>query len=253
MSHLYDTRKDAEKQSKELGCKGSHIHRKDGKKKYMPCSTHKHYEKVVSSETDNKEEIDELIDFDGTMNNSKIPIIDPRTTSPGLSTMDKRVAAGHQTQDPLMRGYRVYYGESVVREEDMADAFGFEETKHMDANDTIDYFVDELEFNQRDAEDRASEMGKDPDLDGTSEFKKLKNFVGKLRLTEKEKVFTKEDVQKMAEEIILKKSDDKEITKKELDNDSISPIIKRNVKALKNMASADGISIPQLIKMLKNE
>ena len=38
-----------------------------------------------------------------------------------------------------------------------------------------------------------------------------------------------------------------------LDDDSVSPIIKRNVKALKNMASADGISIPQLIKMLKNE
>ena len=75
----------------------------------------------------------------------------------------------------------------------------------------------------------------------------------KGRLTEKEKVFTKEDIQKMAEELILKKSDDKELTKKELNNDSVSPIIKRNIKALKNMASADGISVPQLIKMLKNE
>ena len=28
-----------------------------------------------------------------------------------------------------MRGYRVYYGESVVREEDMADAFGYDETE----------------------------------------------------------------------------------------------------------------------------
>jgi hypothetical protein len=57
----------------------------------------------------------------------------------------------------------------------------------------------------------------------------------------------------MAEEIILKKSDDKELTKKELNGDSVSPIIKRNIKALKNMASAEGISVPQLIKMLKNE
>ena len=252
-SHLYDTRKEAKEQADELGCKGTHIHRMEGKKKYMPCSTHKQYEKIVNSEDESKEELDELIDFDGTMNNSKVPILDPMTTAPGLSTMDKRVAAGHQTQDPLMRGYRVYYGESVVREEDMADAFGYDETKFMDADDTINYFVDELDFDESDAEDRASEMGKDPKLDDTSKFKKLKNFVMKGRLTEKEKVFTKEDIQKMAEEIILKKSDDKELTKKELNGDSVSPIIKRNIKALKNMASAEGISVPQLIKILKNE
>ena len=249
-SYLYKTEEGAENAAKELGCKGFHKHKRNS---FMPCKSHDIFKKKVKEKEEPKEELDELVDFDGTMNNSKIPILDPRTTAPGLSTMDKRVAAGHQTQDPLMRGYRVYYGESVVREEDMADAFGFEETKYMDAEDTIDYFVDELDFDQRDAEDRAAEMGKDPELDDTSKFKKLKNFVMKGRLTEKEKVFTKEDIQKMAEEIILKKSDDKELTKKELNGDSVSPIIKRNIKALKNMASADGISVPQLIKMLKNE
>jgi len=250
-SYLFDTRKEAEESGKELGCKGTHIHRHEGNKKFMPCSTHKQFEKHLNKGEESKEEIEELVDFDGTMNTSKIPILDPRTTSPGLSTMDKRVAAGHQTQDPLMRGYRVYYGESVVREEDMEDAFGFEETKYMDAQDTINYFVDELDFDERDAEDRASEMGKDPDLDDTSKFKKLKNFVMKGRLTEKE--FTKEQIMKMAEDSLVLKSDDKDLTKKELSDDSISPIIKRNIKALKNMASADGISVPQLIKMLKNE
>jgi len=73
----------------------------------------------------------------------------------------------------------------------------------------------------------------------------------KGRLTEKE--FTKEQIMKMAEDSLVLKSDDKDLTKKELSNDSVSPIIKRNIKALKNMASADGISVPQLIKMLKNE
>jgi len=251
MTHLYNTRKEAKDKAPDLGCSGSHIHRVDGEKKYMPCATHKRYTEVTKEKP--KEELDELIDFDGTMNSSKIPILDPMTTAQGLSTMDKTVAMTRITQDPLMRGYRVYYGESVVREEDMADAFGFEETKYMDANETIDYFVDELDFDERDAEDRASEMGKDPELDETSKFKGEKNFVMKGRLTEKEKVFTKEDIQKMAEEIILKKSDDKELTKKELNNDEVSPIIKRNIKALKNMASAEGISLPQLVKMLKNE
>ena len=217
----------------------------------MPCKTHDIFKKKVSElESDSKEEIDELVDFDGTMNNSKIPILDPMTTAPGLSTMDKRVASGHQTQDPLARGYRVYYGESVVKEEDMEDAFGYDETKFMDAKETIDYFVDELDFTERDAEDRAAEMGKDPEMDDTSKFKKLKNFVMKGRLVEKEKTFTKEDVQKMAEEILLQKSDDRTISSKD---EEVSPIIKRNIKALKNMADAEGISIPKLLKMFKDE
>jgi hypothetical protein len=247
-SYLFKTEEGAKNASEELGCDGFHKHKR---KTFMPCKTHDIFKKKVSElESDSKEEIDELVDFDGTMNNSKIPILDPMTTAPGLSTMDKRVASGHQTQDPLTRGYRVYYGESVVKEEDMEDAFGYDETKFMDAKETIDYFVDELDFTERDAEDRAAEMGKDPEMDDTSKFKKLKNFVMRGRLVEKEKTFTKEDVQKMAEEILLQKSDDRTISSKD---EEVSPIIKRNIKALKNMADAEGISIPKLLKMFKDE
>lgn len=249
-SYLYKTEEGAENAAKELGCKGFHMHKR---KSFMPCKSHDIFKNKVKEKEESKEELDELIDFDGTMNNSKVPILDPRTTAPGLSTMDKRVAAGHQTQDPLTRGYRVYYGESVVREEDMADAFGYDETKFMDADETIDYFINKLDFDEVEAEDRAAEMGKDPDLDDTSEYKKDKNFVMKGRLVEKEKVFTKEDVRKMAEELVIKKLDDKELTKKELNNDEVSPILKRNIRALKNMANVEGISVPQLVKMLKNE
>ena len=135
----------------------------------MPCSSHDEWKKAVKNtqrkSIKEKGEIDEFIDYDGTMTNSKIPIFDPHLHP--KKTTDQTVAMTRITQDPLMRGYRVYYGESVVREEDMADAFGFEETKYMDANETIDYFVDELDFDERDAEDRASEMGKDPELDET--------------------------------------------------------------------------------------
>jgi len=246
-SHLYRTKQEALEAAKSLGCEGCH---KTKRGSYKPCKNNKELLEVEKSE-EPKEELEELVDFDGTMNNSKIPILDPRTTAPGLSTMDKRVASGHQTQDPLMRGYRVYYGESVVKEEDMADAFGFEETQFMNAKQTIDYFVDKLEFDKLEAEDRASEMGKDEEMDKNSKFKKLKNFVMRGRLVEKEKTFTKEDVQKMAEDIVLKKSEDKGLTQKE--NDEISPIIRRNIKSLKNMADSEGISIPTLIKMFKNE
>ena len=245
-SHLYRNKEEALEVAKKLGCEGYHKTKRD---LYKPCNSNKEILELETNE-ENKEEIEELVDFDGTMNNSKVPILDPRTTAPGLSTMDKRVASGHQTQDPLMRGYRVYYGESVVREEDMADAFGFEETQFMDAKETIEYFVKELDFDERDAENRASEMGKEKSIDKTSKFKKLKNFVMKGRLVEKE--FTKEQIIKMAEDSLVLKSDDKELSSKD-DYDEVSPIIKRNIKALKNMADSEGISIPKLIKMFKNE
>ena len=142
----YETRSEAKKaiDSLELDCKGTH----KNKGKYGPCATKKKYEDISSKEDNG--ELEELVDFDGTPLSSKIPILDPRTTSKGGNTMDKTVAGTRITQDPLMRGYRVYYGESVVREEDMADAFGYDETKFMDADETIDYFVDELDFDQRD-------------------------------------------------------------------------------------------------------
>lgn len=244
-SHLYKNKELALEAAKKLGCEGYH---KTKRNLFKPC--HSNQEIMELEKNEKKSEIDELVDYDGTLNNSKVPILDPRTSAPGLSTMDKRVASGHQTQDPLTRGYRVYYGESVVREEDMEDAFGYEETKYMDANETIDYFVDELDFDERDAEDRASEMGKDPELDKTSKFRKLKNFVMKGRLTEKG--YTKEQIIKMAEDSLVLKSDDKGLTNND-NYDDVSPIIRRNVKALKNMADAEGVSLPKLIKMFKDE
>src|SRR6056300_901840 len=174
-SYLYKTEKGAENAAEELGCKGFHKHKR---KTFMPCKSHKEFLELTKKEIP-EGELDELIDYDGTMLNSKIPILDPHVTAKGDETMDKTVAMARITQDPLMRGYRVYYGEGVegrpLTEEDMEDAFGYEETKFMDADETIDYFMKELGFEEDDAEDRAEEMGKDPDLDDSSPYKKKKN------------------------------------------------------------------------------
>jgi len=241
-----DAANDAKKELK-LDCKGTH--RKNGK--YGPCATNKKYEELMSTK-DGKGEIEELIDFDGTPLSSKVPILDPMTTSPGWSTMDRSVAATRITQDPLMRGYRVYYGESIVREEDMSDAYGYEETENLSAKDTLDYFED-MGFNDEEAWDRTEEQGKDPsgELDEKSRFKNKKGFIGKLRLKEK-KEFTKEEVQKMMEDALVLKSKNNELTELEKE-DSVSPIIKNNIEALKNMALENGISTSELIKMIKNE
>jgi hypothetical protein len=242
----YSSRDKAKEAGKELGCKGTH----KNKSKFGPCATKKKYEE--SSKTGNEGEIEELVDFDGTPLSSKVPILDPRTTSPGASTMDKSVAATRITQDPLMRGYRVYYGESVVREEDMSDAYGYEESENLSAKDTLEYFED-MGFDTEEANDRTEEQGKDPsgELDKKSKFKNKKGFVGKLRLKEK-KEFTKEEISKMMEDTLVLKSKSDEITELEKE-DSVSPIIKNNIEALKNMALENGISTSELIKMIKNE
>ncbi len=246
-SYLFRTKEEALEAAKELGCEGYH---KTKRKSFKPCDS-----QVELSEIENnaeKTEIEELVDYDGTMNNSKIPILDPMTTAPGLSTMDKRVASGHQTQDPLTRGYRVYYGESVVREEDMSDAFGYEETEGKDFMDTVNSFIKDFGFDEDKAKERAREQGKVPDteISDNDELKNEKGFIDTMRLVEKEKSFTKEEVQKMAENILLQKSDDRTIS---LKDEEVSPIILRNIKALKNMADTEGISIPNLIKMFKDE
>ncbi|MFN9902221.1 MAG: DUF3721 domain-containing protein, partial [bacterium] len=129
----------AEKRAEELGCKGSHKMDKG----FMPCSTHKEFEKVSKTKKP-QGDIDELIDFDGTMNNSKIPPLNLGLTP--RKTTDQTVAAARITADPLLRGYRVFYTESEIKEEDFSTAFGYDETKDMDAEEAIDYFVDELGF-----------------------------------------------------------------------------------------------------------
>lgn len=246
-SYNYKNKDAAEKAAGELGCSGTHRHRKA----YMPCKTHKDFLKYVKK--NNGGEIDELVDYDGSMKNSKTPILDPKVTARGTDTMDKTVAMTRTTQDPLMRGYRVYYGESTeekIKEEDMSGAYGYDETKDMDAEETKKYFEDELGFDEDDAEDRAEEMGKDEDLDDSSEYKNKKDFIGKSRLTEKNKILSKEEVIKMAEDLMVKKTEDSEIN---TGDTPIKAIIKRNARALKNMAISNGISTKQLIRILKNE
>ena len=221
----------AEKKAKELGCKGTHKH--DGG--FMPCASHKEWEKVTSKDKV-EGEIEELVDFDGTMLSSKIPILDP-TLHP-RKTMDQTVQAARNVYDIFRMGYRRYFSET-----DMSKAFGYDETKFMNAKETIKYLEKELGLDSEDAEDRAEEMGKKPKMDKKSEFKDKRNFVNRGVLAEK-------DVDDVKEEIITKKSNDREITEK---SKGSSKVISRNIQALKKQAEKEGISINDLIKMLKSE
>lgn len=228
MSDKYELKKDAIARAKELGCLGVH-QMKDGK--YMPCRTHAKY-KEITSESEPQGEIDELVDADGTMLSSKIPILDPHLHP--RKTMDQTVAMSRNVYDIFRMGYRRYF-----YEEDMSKAFGYDDTKFMDAKETIKFLEKELGLEPDDAEGRALEFGKKPKLDKSKD----EDADQKLYLFEKG-----DDV---VEDVLVKKpKTDNDISRK---NKTMSKILKKNVEFLKKQAEKEGYTINELIKMLKSE
>lgn len=206
--------------------------------------------KEIDKELDNvadSGEIDELVDSDGSLLGSRTPILN-MTLHP-KKTMDQTVPASRISNDPVTRGYRVYWGESedeqdnIVSEVDYSDAFGYEETKDMDFNGTVKTLK---KMGVDNAVERAKELGKLP---------KAKKKGGKLkqRLSEKDSIEEQQRKKmiKMVEDILAKKSkDNSDVVKK--DNTPISKILTKNLQTIKKLAEKEGISINKLINILKS-
>ena len=191
-------------------------------------------------------EIGELVDSDGTMLSSKIPLIN-LTLSP-RKTMDETVVMARTTNDPVTRGYRVYYGESedekenIVSEVDYSEAFGYVETEGKDFKQTVNILK---KMGVENPVQRAKEFGKLP---------KAKKVNGKLkqRLSEKDSIEEqqKEKMIKMVEDILTKKSkDSSDVVKRD---ESVSKILVKNLQSIKKLADKEGISISKLINILKS-
>lgn len=205
----------------------------------------KHLSKIAKEKKHNnqkvmKKDLEELVNADGGMSNSKIPILDPKLHP--KKTMDQTVAAAAVTNDPISRGYRTYYGESVdpeMIETDLSKAFGYEETKDMDGPEAYDFFIKELGLEPPDAEERVRQQGKNP-------FKEKK----KITISE----IQKQKMIKMVEDILMKKraADKSDISAKEKDIETTA-ILKKNLKSLKRQAEREGLTLPQLIKLVKSE
>jgi hypothetical protein len=197
-------------------------------------------EKKVKNQKVMKKDLEELVNADGVMASSKIPILDPKLHP--RKTMDQTVAAAAVTNDPISRGYRTYYGESVdpeMTETDLSKAFGYDETKDMDGPDAYKYFIEKLELEPSDAEERVRQQGKNP-------------FKDKKKITISE--IQKQKMIKMVEDILMKKraADKSDVTSKEKDVETTA-ILKKNLKSLKRQAEREGLSLSQLVKLVKSE
>jgi hypothetical protein len=169
--------------------------------------------------------------------------------------MDQTVAAARITNDPISRGYRTYYGESVeeVSEIDMSGAFGYEETEDMDGAQTYKYLVKKMGMEPDDAKERTKQQGKDPSgkKDKKSPYYKDKNFITRATLSE----IQKQKAIKVVEDILMgkKNSDNSEVGKKDMGKnvEELPSLIRKNLKSLLKHAESNGVSKEDLIKMIK--
>lgn len=194
-----------------------------------------------------KGEIEELVNVDGTFSNSKIPILDPRLHP--RKTMDQTVAMASITNDPISRGYRTYYGESI-EEVDLSKAFGYKETKNLTPIQTVKKLK---KMRVDDPIGRADEFGKSIKI---KQNKKRKGSKMKIRLVEKQKLdeIQKEKMVKMVEDILAKrKENNSDIRKKETKPEDIPSIIRKNLKTLLKQSEKYGLTKSEIIKMMKDE
>jgi hypothetical protein len=216
-------------------------------------------EKYKNKEEKTDGEMTELVAADGSFAGSNIPILDqgmhPR------KTMDQTVIATRQTNNPVIRGYRVYYGESVegddenlLDEIDMSDAFGYEETENLSTYNDADEALEELGIEDPfERHDRLEVMGFDPKFDESLKQQKkhgeCKNCFTKRRLSEIEK----DKMIKMIDEILLKKKNNSNdmVKKSNTEDTPVNKILTRNLQSIKRIADKEGININQLIKILK--
>jgi hypothetical protein len=217
--------------------------------------TKDHIKKYFEPINKEKEEIDEFIDADGTLKNSSTPILDMGMTP--RKTTDQTVVMSRMPNNPVTRGYRRYYGESVnddedvVNEVDYSEAFGYDETKNMDGKKTYHYLVKKMGMEPDEAKDRTKQFGKDytgkKTKNAPKSIRHKKGFIDRMTLSEIER----QKMIKVVEDILVNKNKKTgEIDEKE---GKVSKIIMKNVESLKKMADKEGITINQLVKMLKSE
>jgi hypothetical protein len=224
----------------------------DSGKKLNPKDVYNSLFKLKNKSKNNKTkkeggEIEELVDDDGTFSTSNVPILDMGQHTSW--TQDMRAALIRQAGSTFPFKARIYYGESeeeqeIIDEENFSDAYGYEEIEGEDVKTfkgCISVFKDLEIENPFERYERCMTFGFDPELDKDHQ----------QRIVE----LKKEKMKNILDELLLtKKSDEKEISKKDSENEDDSVIYKlllRNIESIKKIAEKENIDISKLIKKLK--
>ena len=194
--------------------------------------------------TGEEEELEELVDYDGSIVGSKVPLgWENVKTMSATKTMDNTIPMSRQSGEQG-RGYffKRFWGESVeeIDEHDMTDVLGYDDTVYMDAGETIEYFKKEHDMGEDEAEDRAESMGKTKSLD-----KKSDEGESFQRLVEDD------DIIKMLEVILKKKDENTDI--QDTEDLEIPKYIDKKLRLIQKYARNHGVNMKSIINRLKNE
>ena len=200
---------------------------------------------------DETTEVNELLDFDGSIQSSKIPPGSENVKSIGAKkTTDDVVKATRQggTWSGSGHYFKRYYGESVeeIGEIDKSGVLGVEETDQLDFDGAVDYYENELEMPADEAVERV-EKERGPEK---LEKEKKEGSFTRHRLTEKEKhkQMSEDKARNMIEVILSSNSDSGELTEKGTD------LTTKKINSLIRLVKANGVdSIDVLLGMVKSK
>jgi hypothetical protein len=204
--------------------------------------------KEFSDDTDFKnlpdkveKDVDEIVDSKGNFGVNKIPDTkDSKGTSKKTTDQIVKTSAGS------MGTHGVHGTHTSLRywaEADLSKALGYEKTLGQDADieNAEDYFKDDLGLDDKETEERLSSYGYDEDLEGD-----------KVRLIENPKKY----IQDYVESVLSKKTQNSELVKKDQTEDvdsELSPIVKKQISALKKTLIKNNLSVKDVLKLLNKD
>ena len=197
--------------------------------------------KKIPEKVEKEEEVDEIVDKQGNISRGKKPSNINTKGVTSNTTTDEVVKSGRGAMGSYgttgVQNYRRYWGES-----DMSKALGADDTimKDADYDDAKKHFEDKLGLDEPETEERLAQMGYD---------KKLPD--DKVRLVENPKKFMEEYI----ESLLRKKNEDSELVKKEeeIEEVELNPIVKKQLKSLKNTMKTYGLKPDHILKGLKDD
>ncbi len=192
--------------------------------------------KKIPEKVEKEEEIEEIVDDQGNIKRSDIPLSMKKSTIGSKRRTDKVVKTGagamgihgvHGTHTSLR-----YWAES-----DMSGALGYDDTLGDDAtyDQAYDHFTKKLGLSDEEAKERLKALGYIP---GQKEL---------VRLVENPKKFMNDYI----ESVLVKKTDETDVLAKE-END-LNPVIKKQIDSLKKSLKNNNISVDKIINHLKGE
>ena len=205
-------------------------------------------EKEAIGNKPEEEELDELVDYDGSVMSSKIPMGTETNQTIGTTKTTDDITRATSQYGVWSNGgnfFKRYYGESVeeVSEIDKTGVLGVDETDQLDFDGAVEYYEDELSIPKDEAVERVEKERGPENL----EKNKSDGSFTRHRLTEKERLvkIAEDKAKDMLEVLLSDKDDPKELS-------SSDNLLKSKINSLIKLAKANGVSVEDLRDMFPN-